>query len=98
MGCVLRSEKDKNTESFHTLVKAFGFYKINGMERNVTCIEGCLEWGQAKGGVTSISMPVEVNRPRHQPKVNQASEQLQDTIKTISDTCAATPHLMGRDF
>lgn len=36
MGCVLRFEKDKNTEFSHTLVKAFDFYKINGMEQNVT--------------------------------------------------------------
>lgn len=36
VGCVLRFEKDKNTEFSHTLVKAFDFYKINGMEQNVT--------------------------------------------------------------
>lgn len=52
---------------------------------SLECIEGCLEWGQARRDVTSISMPVEVNRPRHQLSVMQASEQLPDTRKAISD-------------
>lgn len=52
---------------------------------SLDCIEGCLEWGQARRDVTNISMPVEINRPRHQPSVKEASELLPDTRKTISD-------------